>query len=251
MSHSVYLYYKNKKLEDESFQFTVQIPFLWQEMYDLDLIENQENKILEGLSRNQNNADAHLIIPVEKAIRNLKIKSKLFTSEKDDKKKLRIDFLNFIKENVDKTSDFEINFFELKDLYVSLEDLMKDLKSFHTDRKKELRYQREPVSFRAIGYNENFKAHSKIYQSLLEEEEKNSSINWERHQKAIRKRTISQTKTDSLESVFLSLIIIGLISIGLLLMFIRYDYILGVLFIIIGILVYFFNRTKIKFKKQT
>ena len=143
------------------------------------------------------------------------------------------------------------SFFELKDLYVSLEDLMKDVKSFHTDRKKELRYQREPVSFRAIGYNENFKAHSKIYQSLLEEEEKNSSINWERHQKAIRKRTISQTKTDSLESVFLSLIIIGLISIGLLLMFIRYDYILGVLFIIIGILVYFFNRTKIKLKKQT
>jgi len=172
MSHSVYLYYKNKNLEDESFQFTVQIPFLWQEMYDLELIENQENKILEGLSRNQNNADAHLIIPVEKAVRNLEIKSKLFTSEKDDKKQLRIDFLNFINENVDKTSDFEIIFFELKDLYLSMEDLVNDVKSFHTDRKKELRYQREPVSFRAIGYNENFKSHSKIYQSLLEEEEK-------------------------------------------------------------------------------
>src|SRR5690625_8008677 len=55
---------------------------------------------------------------------------------------------------------------------------------------------------------------------------KNSSINWERHQKAMKKRTSPQTKTDALESVFLFLIIIGLILIGLLLMFIRYDYIL-------------------------
>src|SRR5690625_5566545 len=156
MSHSVYLYYKNKNLEDESFQFTVQIPFLWQEMYDLELIENQENKILEGLSRNQNNADAHLIIPVEKAVRNLEIKSKLFTSEKDDKKQLRIDFLNFINENVDKTSDFEIIFFELKDLYLSMEDLVNDVKSFHTDRKKKKSNKKKHVLLKKIDINENY-----------------------------------------------------------------------------------------------
>src|SRR5690625_5572467 len=104
------------------------------------------------MNRNQNNADAHLIIPVEKAVRNLEIKSKLFTSEKDDKKQLRIDFLNFINENVDKTSDFEIIFFELKDLYLSMEDLVNDVKSFHTDRKKELRSEEHTSELQSRGH---------------------------------------------------------------------------------------------------
>src|SRR5690625_7744296 len=97
------------------------------------------------MNRNQNNADAHLIIPVEKAVRNLEIKSKLFTSEKDDKKQLRIDFLNFINENMYKTSDFEIIFFELMDSYLTFEDLLTEITIYINDHTNDFHKQIEPT----------------------------------------------------------------------------------------------------------
>lgn len=251
MTHPVYLYYKNRDLQDESFRFNIQIPFLWQEMYDLELIENQRYEVSNGLNQKENNSASQLIIPIEKAIQNIEKKSKSFTSEKDDKKKLRIEFLNFLKNNVAIGTDLQINFFELKEMYQSTEDLVDELKSFHLDRKKELRHQREPVSLRAIGYNENFEAHSTVYQFLLEEERKYSSINSERHKKALKSRNSPQTKAASLEKIFLWLIIIGSFVIGFLLMILSGNYLLGTLIIIVGFMAYFFNRTRIKFNNQS
>lgn len=249
MIKTVFLYYKNRNLQDENFHFHILIPFLWQEMYDLELIEKQSNKIIKGI--NQNIKDAvQLIVPIEKAIYNLEIKSKSFTSEKEDKKKLRIELLDFLKNNVAIKTDLRLDLYELIEFHETSEDLINELKSFHTDRKKELRYQREPLSFRAVGYNENFEKHSKVYQSLLAEENKHTPLNLERQKQAIKARGSSQNKSSYLESIFLILIIIGFLFIGLLLMILRGNYFLGFIFILISISIYSFNRNKFKINKS-
>lgn len=235
MSNQVYLIYQNKDSKPAQFTFNTHIPFLWQELYDLKLIEAQEEKILKSLGSSGDSSESFLNIPIQTAIENLERKSKAFTSEKTQKKDLRIEFLNFLKENVLADTDLKINFSELKELYHEPQVLIDELKSFHTDRKKELRYQREKPSFRAIGHNEEFGAFSSVYQFFVEEDKVHNKINLERHQAILEKRNESKTEKNKLENLLLLMMPIGLFVGGFLFIVLRDEVRTGIFMFILGI----------------
>lgn len=211
MEKNVGLYYINDKNEIKHFEYSTILPFLWQETYSVELLEKQETIILEALQKGEK---VKLIVPIETAIQNLERKIKSISSETPRKKTLRKEFLDFLKKEVKTNSNLEISLEGLIDFYANPNELVKDLKEFHTNQKKRFAYQKEKVSFRSIGYNDDFLLFSSTYQFLMEETEIQSKINEERRLNLIQNKGLTKEMNQKADKLFLVIISVLLFFIG-------------------------------------
>ena len=217
MSNQVFLYYRDNAYQLKSFQYSTMIPFLWQEVLSLELVQQQESRIEAAFEDNEEAVNAKLIIPIAIAIQNLEKMERAISSENQRKKTLRTEFLNFLKNEVAEDTNLEIDFHELNQFYSQPKDILSELKEFQTDHKKRFKYQRENISFRSIGYNSDFERFSTVYQFLTNEAQIQSEINAGRHQDLIESKKLEKELNKKADFIFLVLMAVLLTISGLLL----------------------------------
>lgn len=230
MTNSIFLKYINLNQEQKSFQFHASIPFLWQEIYDLEFLETQENQFTEHI----NSRELNFSIPVEKAIENLKLKSQGFTHETERKKRLRLELIDFLSHHVKENTNLELDFTALLEFYHDSKKIYFDLKEFHLNKRKQLKYQKEKLSFRSIGYNDEFAAFSENYQYLIEETAVQKEINDSRHQAIIEKRNNPKNYNKTADYFFWLVFSIITFIIGILFYLIQLDFKYSLLLIIVS-----------------
>lgn len=245
MAAPVYLNYKNSDFKDAQFEFDTTVPFLWQELYDESLMEQQKDRILKGFAQN-NPTDAQLRIPIAIGIQNLEKRTQNLTQESERKKKLRFEFLAFLQNQVAADTNLEIDLFGLTDLYAEPQTIYADLLEFQTSHKKRLKYQREKLSYRSIGYNPDFEAFSPTYQFMKEENQIFEQINDERHQAWLEKHKKPDSTKQTTDQLFLLAAGVILAISGVLLLLLKQNFKYGFGLLIIGLgLLYFWNRYRI------
>lgn len=210
MANRTYLFYQNKENEWREFEYATTIPSLWQELYNIELIEAQKNKIIEAFAKNEDNdvedeeRNANLKVTKENAIENLQ--SKVNSNESDDKKQLRLEFIKFIQSEVLNNSTIELSIEEISWFYKHQEDIFKELEKFHTDTQTQKEFQTEKVTFQTIGFNNDFEPFSSIYKKISLEQKAINKKNDEKHQIVIEKVQRKERKSKFLDLVTMSLI---------------------------------------------
>lgn len=231
MANSVYLFYRNTDYQLKNFEFNTIIPFLWQELLSVEILE-KERKFTIDLN-NSTKEISKIKIPKEIAINNLEIVTRSISNETSRKKKLREEFLSFIKKEVADDTDLEIEFQGLVEFEIEPNQIITDLIEFQRDHKKRFKYQKEKVSFRAIGYNPEFEEYSSVYQFLRDESEVQTEINSKRHQNLIDDKKLTQELNKKADYIFLFLFSFLLAVGGFLLYFLTLYQLIGL--ILIGI----------------
>lgn len=236
MNINVYLQYIDNRSENKYFSYATILPFFWQEIYSLELLERQEHCILNALEKSTEKKSPKFIVRIEEAIRNLEHKNQANSIEKNQNKTLRNEFIDFLKKEVKPNTNLEIQLENLLEVYGHPEKLVQDLKDFHTNQKKRIAYQKEKLSFRFIGYNEDFKSFSPTYRLLTEEYERNLIINKERR-KALEKHKNSAEKINKkADFTFLLSALILILLMGVYLLFQTNLIAIGVFFLLIVLL---------------
>ena len=246
MSNQVFLNYRDKSYQLKSFHYSTMLPFLWQEVLSIELIEQQESRIETAFEEKEEAKNAKLIIPIEIAVSNLSKMERAISSESQRKKTLRTEFLNFLKNEVAEDTDLEIDFHELNQFYSHPKVIISELKEFQSDHKKRFKYQREKVSFRSIGYNADFEEFSTTYRLLVEESEVQTEINSSRHHDLIENKKLEKELNKKADFVFLVLVSVLLGLSGILLIFLTLYLKTGIAILSVGLIIgiYLFFRKK-------
>lgn len=246
MSNQVYLNYRDKAYQLKSFHYSTMLPFLWQEVLSIDLLEQQESRIETAFEEKEEAKNAKLIIPIEIAISNLSKMERAISSESQRKKTLRTEFLNFLKNEVAENTDLEIDFSELIQFYSHPKDLLTELIEFQSDHKKRFKYQREKVSFRSIGYNTDFEEFSTAYRFLVEEFKVQTEINSGRQQDLIENKKLKKEIKKKADFVFLLLVSLLLGISGILLLVLTLFMKTGIAILSVGLIIgiYLYFRKK-------
>ncbi|GEM_PF-1695957 len=210
MANRTYLFYQDKENEWREFEYATIIPSLWQELYNIELIEGQKNQILEAFTKSEDNdfkdeeRKANLKVTKENAIEN--IQSKVNLNESDDKKQLRIEFIKFIQSEVLDNSTIELSIEEISWFYKQQKDIFIELKKFHTDIPTQKEFLTDEVTFQTIGFNNHFEPFSSVYQKINLEQKSINKKNEEKRQIVIEKAKQKERKSKLLDLITMSLI---------------------------------------------
>ncbi|WP_257670830.1 hypothetical protein [Parapedobacter tibetensis] len=220
MANRTYLYYQKKENEWYEFEYATIIPSLWQELYNIELIEAQKTQIIEAFTKNEEDdledeeRNANLKVTKEIAIENLKAIINLNLNESGDKKQLRIDFLKFIQFEIADTSIIELSFEEISWFYEQPQDIFIELEKFHIDAQTKTEYSTEKITFQTIGFNDDFKSYSSIYQKLIDEQKAINEKNREEHQLKTEKTKRKERKSKIRDLITMAVIASVLIFFG-------------------------------------
>lgn len=212
MANRTYLFYQDKENEWREFEYATIIPSLWQELYNIELIEVQKNEVLEAFTKSENNdfedeeRKANLKVTKENAIENIQSKVKLNLNESDDKKQLRIEFIKFIQSKVLDNSTIELSIEEISWFYKQQKDIFIELEKFHTNIQTQKEFQAEEVTFQTIGFNNDFEPFSRVYQKINLEQKSINKKNDEKRQIVIEKVKQKERKSKLLDLITMSLI---------------------------------------------
>ena len=133
MANRVYLTFKNKNNEEEELEAIGTLPQLWQELYDLELLNEQKSKLIESYITEGDNR-VSLIIDKSIVLSNLQQRiNHNLAIETSTKKQLRKDFYNFLLNEVKDDEIICIDFEELSWFYNETEDFFSELELFHND----------------------------------------------------------------------------------------------------------------------
>ncbi|UUV22089.1 hypothetical protein [Paenimyroides aestuarii] len=209
MANRTYLFYQNKENEWREFEYATIIPSLWQELYNIELIEAQKNKIIEAFTKNEYNGEdeerkANLKVTKENAIKNLQ--SKINLNESSDKKQLRLEFIKFIQSEVLNNSTIELSIEEISWFCNQQEDIFIELEKFHTDTQTQKEFHTEKVTFQTIGFNNDFEPFSSVYKKINLEQKAINKKNDEKHQIVIEQAQRKERKSKLFDLITMSLI---------------------------------------------
>lgn len=250
MSDSVYLYYRNNDYQLKKFTYNTIIPFLWQELLSVELLENETKQIPSEHSVSKDSSIHKISIPIETGLKNLEIRIRSVSSETPTKKELRQEFFDFLKQEVAPNTFLEIDFEGLIALQGPSEKIISDLMEFQIDHKKRFKYQKEKVSFRSVGYNPEFESFSSIYSSIVQEDKIHEEVNSKRHQNLIDDKELKKELNKKADIIFLFSFSFLLAISGVLLYILTLYRFIGIIIIILSIGIALFTYGK-KYKANS
>ena len=212
MANRTYLFYQNKESEWREFEYASIIPSLWQELYNIEIIKTQKNRIVEAFVKNEDNGlqdedrKINLKVTKECAIENLQSKINLSQNEDNDKKQLRLEFIKFIQSEVLNNSTIELSIEEISWFYEQQEEIFVELEKFHSDTQTQKEFQTEKATFQTIGFNNDFEPFSSIYQKINLEQKAINKKNDEKFQIIIEKAQRKERKSKLFDLITMSLI---------------------------------------------
>lgn len=242
MANRTYLFYKSNKNDWGEFEYSSDIPSLWQELYTIEILEKQEDIIISAFGTEEDNNNSTLKIPIHIAIENLTNQIKTSQSDTEDKRQLRLDFLNFLEIEVAKKTNIEIAFEEISWFYETPKDFFQALKNFHL--KFPLNDQPEKVSFSSIGINDSFESYSIVYKRLNDEDKIINARNRKLSEEQAEKVKIKDAKSKNIKFIFMTILAVILTFLAPFGVFIKEDIKNGILIFCFAIILWIYIYLK-------
>ncbi|MDM1059539.1 hypothetical protein [Myroides odoratimimus] len=238
MANRVYLTFKNKNNEEEELEAIGTLPQLWQELYDLELLNEQKSKLIESYITEGDNR-VSLIIDKSIVLSNLQQRiNHNLAIETSTKKQLRKDFYNFLLNEVKDDEIICIDFEELSWFYNETEDFFSELELFHNDDEVYQRSSLEDSVYKIMGCTDTLKKYSDIYKQWSNDNKSIKQLYLEEYAKKLKR----EDRKEFFKNIFYLFLCLVFLVVGVLMLIKEpnqfWTALSGVIFGLIGCIVF-------------
>ncbi|MFM9402214.1 hypothetical protein ACKLNQ_09735 [Myroides odoratimimus] len=238
MANRVYLTFKNKNNEEEELEAIGTLPQLWQELYDLELLNEQKSKLIESYITEGDNR-VSLINDKSIVLSNLQQRiNHNLAIETSTKKQLRKDFYNFLLNEVKDDEIICIDFEELSWFYNETEDFFSELELFHNDDEVYQRSSLEDSVYKIMGCTDTLKKYSDIYKQWSDDNKSIKQLYLEEYAKKLKR----EDRKEFFKNIFYLFLCLVFLVVGVLMLIKEpnqfWTALSGVIFGLIGCIVF-------------